>query len=136
MRLFLGLLAIAGTVVAVGLVLVLRDRGSEPILLPQDAMPGRLLFGRDPVLPVSAEVARVPALELAYYVPAGTPVDVTVDGQREPSVPLEQDGWVEVPLDGQTRDELNVRVADPHGHTVTRTLQLREPEAFSSRART
>ena len=34
------------------------------------------LDARNPVLPQSADVARLPALELAYYVPAGTPVDV------------------------------------------------------------
>jgi polysaccharide biosynthesis protein PslG len=119
---------------------VFRDRADalwQSGLLAEDASPkpaletfaasAERLDGRDPVLPESAEVARVPALELAYYVPAGTPVDVTVDGEREPTVPLEQDGWVEVPLDNQPRGELDVRVTEPHGHAVTRTLQLREP---------
>jgi hypothetical protein len=71
----------------------------------------------------SADVARVSALALAYYVPVGTPVDVTVDGKREPAVPLERDGWLEVPLDGAPGDELDVRATDPHGHSVTRTVQ-------------
>jgi hypothetical protein len=67
MRLFLGLLAIAGTVVAVGLVLVLRDRGSEPILLPQNAMPGCLLVGvqDDPSFRWSAPIGQRCSIALA-----------------------------------------------------------------------
>jgi hypothetical protein len=119
---------------------VFRDRSDalwQSGLLAEDASPkpalesfaaaAEQLDGRDPVLPADADVARVSALALAYYVPAGTPVDVTVDGQREPAVPLERDGWVEVPLDGVSRDEADVRVTDPHGHAVTRTLQLSAP---------
>jgi hypothetical protein len=66
----------------------------------------------------------VPALELAYYVPAGTPVDVTVDGVVEPAVPLERDGWLDVPLPEARPDSVDVRLIDPHGHAVTRTVQL------------
>ena len=66
------------------------------------------------------------ALELAYYVPAGTPVDVTVDGIPTPPVPLERDGWLDVPLADPGRDTVDVRVTDPHGHAVTRTVRLRD----------
>ena len=110
---------------------LLREDASPKPALETFAASARQLDGRNPVLPGSAEVARVSALELAYYVPAGTPVDVTVDGEREPAVPLERDGWVEVPLDGLPRDELDVRVTDPHGHAVTRRLELREPETIA-----
>jgi hypothetical protein len=85
---------------------------------------------RNPVLPESADVARVPALELAYYVPVGTPVDVTVDGRSEPAVPLGRDGWVDVPLADIGRDTVAVRVTDSHGHTVVRTVRL-EPAAIT-----
>jgi cellulase (glycosyl hydrolase family 5) len=107
----------------------LSEDGSPKPALATFAASAQRLDGRDPVLPESAEVARVPALELAYYVPAGTPIDVTVDGEREPAVPLGRDGWIELPLDGLPRAELDLRVADPHGHAVTRTLQLSDPEA-------
>ena len=106
---------------------LLSNDGSPKPALETFTVSAQRLDGRDPVLPENAQVARVPALELAYYVPAGTALDVVVDGEREPAVPLERDGWVEVPLDGRPRDELDVRVADPHGHAVTRTLQLVEP---------
>src|SRR5262245_13714767 len=71
---------------------VFRDRADglwQSGLLAEDASPkpalasfaasAQRLDARNPVLPDTAQVARVPALELAYYVPAGTPVDVTVD---------------------------------------------------------
>jgi hypothetical protein len=45
MRIVLGLLRIACAVAAIGVVLVLRGAGSEPIVAPQDAMPQRLLVG-------------------------------------------------------------------------------------------
>jgi Cellulase (glycosyl hydrolase family 5) len=94
------------------------------------AAAARRLDGRNPVLPERTEVARVPALELAYYVPAGTPVDVTIDGSRRPAVPLERDGWLEVPLDDPRRDAIDVRVTDPHGHSVSRTVRIDDPETI------
>src|SRR6187551_63224 len=45
MRFFLGLLVVACAVGAIGAVLLLRGAGSEPIVAPQDPMPGRLLVG-------------------------------------------------------------------------------------------
>jgi Cellulase (glycosyl hydrolase family 5) len=105
--------------------LLWEDSASKPALASFAATAQRL-DGRNPVLPESAEVARVPALELAYYVPAGTPVDVTIDGAPASAVPLEQDGWLEVPLDDSRRDALDVRVTDPHGHSVSRTVRLRD----------
>jgi hypothetical protein len=82
------------------------------------------LDGRNPLLPEGAKVALVPALELAYYVPAGTDVEVTIDGTSSESVPLERDGWLEVPLEDRTRDALTVRVTDPHGHSVVRAIRV------------
>ncbi len=118
---------------------VFRDRDDglwQSGLLSEDSSPkpaleafarsAQRLDARNPVLPESAEVARVPALELAYYVPAGTPVDVTVDGILTPAVPLERDGWLDVPLADPGRDTVDVRVTDAHGHSVTRTVRLRD----------
>jgi hypothetical protein len=77
------------------------------------------------VLPESADVAHVPALELAYYVPAGTLIGVTIDGVQEPAVPLDRDGWLDVGLE-PGRSTVDVRVTDPHGHSVVRTVRLED----------
>ena len=103
--------------------LLQEDSGPKPAL-QAFAETAQGLDGRNPVLPESAEVARVPALELAHYVPTGTPIGVTVDGAEKPAVPLEQDGWLEVPVDDATQDALDVLVTDPHGHSVARTVRL------------
>jgi hypothetical protein len=103
---------------------LLREDGSPKPALERFTASAQRLDARNPVLPESVDVARVPALELAYYVPAGTPVDVTVDGVPEPAVPLERDGWLDVPLPEARPDSVDVRLTDPHGHAVTRTVQL------------
>ena len=103
--------------------LLSEDSAPKPAL-ESFAAAAQRLDGRNPVLPESVEVARVPALELAYYVPAGTPVDVTIDGAPAPAVPLEQDGWLEVPVEDTGRDTLDVHLSDPHGHSVSRTVRI------------
>ena len=103
---------------------LLSEDGSPKPALERFTISARQLDARNPVLPESVEVAHVPALELAYYVPAGTPVDVTVDGVRESTVPLEKDGWLDVPLPDGRSGTVDVRLTDPHGHAVTRTVQL------------
>ncbi len=105
---------------------LLSEDSSPKPALERFAASAHRLDARHPVLPESAEVARVPALELAYDVPAGTPVDVTVDGDPKPAVPLEPDGWLEVPLSEPGNDMVDVRVTDPHGHTVIRRVELRD----------
>jgi polysaccharide biosynthesis protein PslG len=109
---------------------LLREDGTPKPALASFALSAERLDGRNPVLPEDADVARVSALELAYYVPAGTPVEVTVEGAPKRAVPLEPDGWLEVSLDGSARDELEVRATDPHGHVVARTVRLESPEAI------
>jgi hypothetical protein len=105
---------------------LLREDDTPKPALARFAAVAEELDGRNPALPESAEVARLPALELAYYVPPGTPLDVTVDGAPRPTVPLEQDGWLEVPLEDSGRGEVDVRVADPHGHALSRTVRVGE----------
>jgi hypothetical protein len=109
---------------------LLREDSSPKPALEQFAAAARALDGRNPLLPESAEVARVPALELAYYVPSGTPIGVTVDGTRMPAVPLERDGWLEVPVNGSASDAVDVVATGPHGNSVTRTVRLRGPETI------
>jgi hypothetical protein len=122
---------------------VFRDRSDglwQSGLLSEDSSPkpalerfsesAHRLDARNPVLPEGTEVARVSALELAYDVPAGAPVDVTVDGVPKPAVPLERDGWLDVPLAKRGRDTVDVRVTDPYGHAVTRRVELRDPRSI------
>ena len=122
---------------------IFRDRadGWQSGLLSEDAAPkpalesfaavAARLDARNPVLPESSEVARIPALELAYHVPVGTPIDVTVDGARAPAVPLEPDGWLAVPVEDRHggAGTLGVRATDAYGHSVMRTVRL-GPETF------
>ena len=125
---------------------VFRDRADglwQSGLLSEDGTPkpglgtfateaGRL-DARNPVLPEDVDVARVQALELAYHVPVGTPIDVQVDGAPALAVPLEPDGWLEVPVaDAASGDDaLGVRATDTYGHSVSRTVRL-GPEALAA----
>ena len=81
---------------------------------------------RNPVLPEDAEVARVPALELAHYVPAGAPLEVTTGTGEAYSVPLREDGWLDVPISSDGPD-ISLTVADEHGHSVEREVELGSP---------
>jgi len=82
------------------------------------------LDGRNPVLPVDAEVARIPVLELAYYTEAGDPVEVRLEGRKPFSVPLRDDGWLDVPVEGRPGAVRRVRAIDAHGHSVNRVLRF------------
>jgi hypothetical protein len=117
---------------------VFRDRTGNPWesgLLGEDGSPKPALArfaevaervdGRNPVLPENVEVARVPALELAFHTPAGTPIQVTIETGEEIAVPLDRDGWLDVPVDDRRPGEvLGVRATDPYGHSVARTVRL------------
>jgi len=83
---------------------------------------------RNPVLPADAEVARVPALELAHYVPAGAPIEVTKSPGGTVSVPLGIDGWLDVPISSDGPD-ISLTAADEHGHSVERVVQIGSPSA-------
>jgi hypothetical protein len=109
--------------------LVSDDAAPKPALESFAATAARL-DARNPVLPETVEVARIPALELAYHVPAGTPIDVTVDGAPGLAVPLEPDGWLEVPVDEEqpSAGVLDVRATDAYGHSVSRTVHLGDAE--------
>jgi Cellulase (glycosyl hydrolase family 5) len=78
---------------------------------------------RNPVLPPDAEVARVPALELAHYIPAGAPVEVTTDNGETFSVPLGEDGWLDIPVKGDG-PVVALSATDEFGHAVQRLVRL------------
>ena len=82
------------------------------------------LDARNPVLPSDAELARLPALELAFSTPAADPIAVDVDGADPVTVPLGEDGWIEVPLENPERPVLEVEATNPHGQAIHRSLQL------------
>jgi hypothetical protein len=112
--------------------LLAADSTPKPAL-ERFAAAARRVDGRNPVLPEGADVARVPALELAYYVPPDAPIAVTVGGRRKPAVPLRPDGSIEVPLGDSVHDVVVIRATDPHGHSVVRTVRLEDREAIALR---
>ena len=105
--------------------LIATDGTAKPAYARFSEMAARL-DPRNPVLPESAEVARVPALELAHYVPAGAPLEVTTGTGETYSVPLGADGWLEVPISSDGPD-ISLTVEDEHGHSVEREVRLGSP---------
>ena len=116
---------------------IFRDRDGNPWqsgLLADDGLPKPALErfaeialrvdGRNPLVPEEAEAARVPALELAFHNPVGTPIEVSVEQEDEVAVVLEPDGWIDVPVDGRPGQVLDVRATDPFGHSVSRTVRF------------
>jgi hypothetical protein len=103
--------------------LVAEDGAAKPALARFTELAARV-DGRNPVLSDDVDVARVSALELAYHTPVGTPIDVTVGSGEEVEVPLEPDGWLDVPLETSPGDVLAVHATDPGGHTVSRTVRV------------
>jgi hypothetical protein len=110
---------------------VLRDRRGEPWqsgLIDAEGQPkpalgrfaaaARRLDAQDPVVPRGVKRVRVPALELAYYIPAGTSIEVHVLGARPFSVPLQRDGWLELPLDHVHASTVRIWATDGRGHFV------------------
>jgi hypothetical protein len=83
----------------------------------------RVLDGRNPSVESDASRILVPALELAYHNPAGTEIDVDVDGRKVTS-PLREDGWLEVALDGERQARLEVTATDSGGRSVSRVVRL------------
>jgi hypothetical protein len=116
---------------------IVRDRARNPwqsglIAADGSPKPGLERFGegaasldsRNPVLPDDAELARVPALELAYHSPAGSEIEVSVGDGEQVLVPLGSDGWLEVPLEETSGPVVDVRATDSHGNSVVRTVRL------------
>ena len=117
----------------------LRDSPQNPWrsgVLEEDSTPkpafasfgarARELDGRDPVIPADAALARIPVLELARYTTRGEPIEVRLEGVTPFSVPLRDDGWVDVPVEGVRSTTSSVRAIDAHGHSVHRTLTFEE----------
>jgi Cellulase (glycosyl hydrolase family 5) len=84
------------------------------------------LDARNPVVPTGADVARVPALELAYSTAAGEPIAVEIQGADPATVPLGIDGWIEVPLKNRTGTTLEMQATNSHGQAINRVIELRD----------
>jgi hypothetical protein len=116
---------------------IFRDRFDEPWqsgLIDADGSPkpalarfreaATALDPRNPVVPDDAEVARIPALELAYHAPAGDPIEVSIDGTAPFTVPLGEDGWVELPLPVTAESTLELEVTTRSGVSMARQIEL------------
>jgi polysaccharide biosynthesis protein PslG len=105
---------------------VLGEDGSPKPALESFTLAAADLDARNPVLPEDADLARIPALELAYSTPAGDPIDVAIEGAEAASVPLGEDGWIEIPLENATSTVLELEAANPHGQAINRVVELRD----------
>ena len=65
----------------------------------------------------------VPALELAYHNPAGTPVTIELNG-RTFERPLREDGWLEVPIPETRQPRWELTATDSANRSVSRTVRL------------
>ena len=83
----------------------------------------QVVDGQDPVATRDVGSMLVPALELAYHNPAGTPVTIELNG-RSFERPLRQDGWLEVPIPETRRPELELTATDSANRSVSRTVRL------------
>jgi polysaccharide biosynthesis protein PslG len=105
---------------------VLDEHGSPKPAFATFTATARSLDCRNPVLPPDADVVHLPVLELAYSTPAGDPIAVDIDGADSASVPLGNDGWIEVPLENRTDTILEMQASNGHGQAVNRTVELRD----------
>ena len=105
---------------------LLSEDGSPKPSLATFTVSARGLDARNPVIPEDADSARVPALELAYSTPAGDPIQVAIDGAEAVSVPLGQDGWIEVPLANVASRALEIEATNSHGQAVQRVVERRD----------
>jgi hypothetical protein len=117
---------------------ILRDRSFEPwqsglVSADRTPKPGLATFraaataldARNPIVPDDSEVARIPALELAFHTPSGAPVEISVDERAVATVPLGLDGWLEVPLAAVPHaSPVAVEASNRTGQSVRRTLEI------------
>jgi Cellulase (glycosyl hydrolase family 5) len=105
---------------------VVAEDGSPKPAFATFAAAAERLDSRNPVLPPDTEVARLPALELAFSTPAGEPIAVDLQGAESATVPLGEDGWIEVPLAGIRQPILALEATNPSGQAINRRLELRD----------
>jgi hypothetical protein len=105
---------------------VIGEDGSPKPALESFTIAASDLDARNPVLPLDADLARVPALELAYSTPAGDPIEVAIEGAETALVPLGEDGWIEVPLENRTTAVLVLEATNQHGQAINRVVRLHD----------
>jgi hypothetical protein len=104
---------------------ILAEDGSPKPAFETFMSAARELDARNPILPSGADRVRVQALELAYSTPAGDAIGVAIEGAESVSVPLGEDGWIEVPLKNRTGTVLEMTATNPHGQAINRLVELR-----------
>jgi hypothetical protein len=102
---------------------LLSEDGSAKPAFASFERSARRVDPRNPVIPADATVARLPALELAFHTAAGSAIDVEIAREPELTVPLEPDGWIEIPVDGETGNLVHVRATDQYGHAISRLVR-------------
>jgi hypothetical protein len=105
---------------------IIGEDGSPKPAFETFAVAAGGLDARNPVLPPDADLARISALELAYSTRAGDPIAVAVEGAEAVSVPLGEDGWIEVPLQKRMDAVLQIQATNPHGQAIHRIVELRD----------
>jgi hypothetical protein len=90
----------------------------------------RRLDARNPLVADGVRRVHIPALELAYHVPPGSPIEIRASGKTLFSVRLGQDGWLDVPIGGTReggtrRPTLTVWATDGHGNWIKRVVWRR-----------
>ncbi len=83
----------------------------------------RAVDGQDPLATPDAGNVLVPALELAYHNPAGTPVTIELNG-RTFERPLREDGWLEIPIPETRQRRWELTAIDSENRSVSRTVRL------------
>jgi len=100
-------------------------QGRAKPALARFAAGAQRLDAQDPVVSHDTKRVRVPALELAYYMPTGSPIEVHMLGESPFSVRLGRDGWLDLPFDHVSTSTVRIWATDGRGHFVDWTVRRR-----------
>jgi hypothetical protein len=106
---------------------LIADDGRPKPALAAFSRAARRLDARNPLVADGVRRVQIPALELAYHVPAGSPIEIRATGAAPFSVPLGRDGWLVVPIRGRPDSDRSVTVwaTDGHGTWIRRVVRRR-----------
>jgi hypothetical protein len=105
--------------------LIAADGRPKPALSALSHLAHRLSV-RQPLVADGAARVYVPALELAYRAPPGSPIQIQGVLPYSFSVHLRRDGWLNVPLKGAGGPTIAFRAADDNGNSIWRFVRRRE----------
>jgi hypothetical protein len=104
---------------------LIADDGRPKPALAAFSRAARRLDARNPVVADGVRRVHIPALELAYHVPPGSPIEIQTSGAAPFSVPLGRDGWLDVPIGGGSDRGVTVWATDGHGTWIRRIVRRR-----------